>query len=56
MPLQQRDFNQAMLKVNENVRNNFYNVMGKTNYWCLVSGGAPGIGMAFVLFLMYGLY
>ncbi|GBB89346.1 hypothetical protein RclHR1_01600018 [Rhizophagus clarus] len=38
MPLQQRKFEQAMLKVNESVKNNVNGVMGKTNYWCLVSG------------------
>jgi hypothetical protein len=56
MPLQQRNFEQAMRRVNENIRNNAQNVMGKTNYCCLVSGGSPGIGMAFVLFQMYGIY
>jgi hypothetical protein len=50
MPLQQRNFEQAMRRVNENIRNKVRNIMGKTNYWCLVSGGAPGIGMALCFF------
>jgi hypothetical protein len=48
MPLQQRNFELAMRRVVRNVQNNAGNIGGRYNYWCLVSGGAPGIGMFFL--------
>ncbi|PKK64648.1 hypothetical protein RhiirC2_787204, partial [Rhizophagus irregularis] len=49
MPLQQRNFEVAMSSVNETIYNNITARDGKSNYWCIVSGGAPGIeyGMTF---------
>ncbi|CAB5358359.1 unnamed protein product [Rhizophagus irregularis] len=44
MPLQQRNFEVAMSSVNETIYNNITARDGKSNYWCIVSGGAPGIG------------
>ncbi|RIB30905.1 hypothetical protein C2G38_967273 [Gigaspora rosea] len=44
MPLQQRNFEAALIKIKENVRANAENKEGKSNYWCLVSAGTPGIG------------
>jgi hypothetical protein len=51
MPLQQRDFEPAMRRINQTVKSNVIKMMGKSNYWCLVSGGAPGIGMFFFVVL-----
>jgi hypothetical protein len=50
MPLQQRDFKDAMHKVDETVYSNITGRTGKANYWCLVSGGAPGIGIVSLCF------
>ncbi|PKY47885.1 hypothetical protein RhiirA4_523646 [Rhizophagus irregularis] len=44
MPLQQRNFEVAMSSVNKTIYNNIAGRDGKSNYWCIVSGGAPGIG------------
>ncbi|CAB4487556.1 unnamed protein product [Rhizophagus irregularis] len=44
MPLQQRNFEEAMGYINETIYSNITGRDGKSNYWCLVSGGAPGIG------------
>ncbi|CAB5333869.1 unnamed protein product [Rhizophagus irregularis] len=44
MPLQQRNFEVAMNYVNETIYSNIAGRDGKSNYWCIVSGGAPGIG------------
>ncbi|RGB22845.1 hypothetical protein C1646_677547 [Rhizophagus diaphanus] len=44
MPLQQRDFAEAMKFVYETMYSNITARDGKSCYWCLVSGGAPGIG------------
>ncbi|GBB92486.1 hypothetical protein RclHR1_20100003 [Rhizophagus clarus] len=44
MPLQQRNFEPAMRKVNVTVKSHIENIISKSGYWCLVSGGGPGIG------------
>ncbi|GBC37796.1 hypothetical protein GLOIN_2v1720049 [Rhizophagus irregularis DAOM 181602=DAOM 197198] len=43
MPLQQRNFEVAMNYVNETIYSNIAGRDGKSNYWCIVSRGAPGI-------------
>ncbi|CAB5393666.1 unnamed protein product [Rhizophagus irregularis] len=44
MPLQQRDFREATAKITETAVANVEGKMGYSNYWCIVSAGAPGIG------------
>jgi len=50
MPLQQRNFEEAMRYVNETIYSNITGRSGKSNYWCIVSGGAPGIGIVSLYF------
>ena len=50
MPLQQRNFEEAMCYVNETIYSNITGRDGKSNYWCIVSGGAPGIGIVSLYF------
>ncbi|PKY37161.1 hypothetical protein RhiirB3_461646 [Rhizophagus irregularis] len=50
MPLQQRNFEVAMNYVNETIYSNIAGRDGKSNYWCIVSGGAPGIGIVSLYF------
>ena len=50
MPLQQRNFEVAMSSVNETIYSNIAVRDGKSNYWCIVSGGAPGIGIVSLYF------
>ncbi|PKC59238.1 hypothetical protein RhiirA1_427086 [Rhizophagus irregularis] len=49
MPLQQRDFREATAKITETAVANVEGKMGYSNYWCIVSAGAPGIGIIFTL-------
>ncbi|RGB21675.1 hypothetical protein C1646_777539 [Rhizophagus diaphanus] len=44
MPLQQRNFEEAIGYIKETIYSNITCREGKSNYWCIVSGGAPGIG------------
>ncbi|CAB5359142.1 unnamed protein product [Rhizophagus irregularis] len=44
MPLQHREFREALVRVEETTRANVEGVIGNLNYWCFVSSGAPGIG------------
>ncbi|CAB5386863.1 unnamed protein product [Rhizophagus irregularis] len=50
MPLQQRNFEEAMCYVKETIYNNITGRDGKSNYWCIVSEGAPGIGIVSLYF------
>uniref|UniRef100_U9SM92 Uncharacterized protein n=1 Tax=Rhizophagus irregularis (strain DAOM 181602 / DAOM 197198 / MUCL 43194) TaxID=747089 RepID=U9SM92_RHIID len=43
MPLQQRDFREATDKIKETAVANVRRKIGNSNYWCIVSAGAPGI-------------
>jgi hypothetical protein len=51
IPLQQRDFGVAMSRIKETVLANAGRVIDNSNYWCIVSAGAPGIGKFLVSFL-----
>ncbi|PKC59404.1 hypothetical protein RhiirA1_540504 [Rhizophagus irregularis] len=44
MPLQQRDFSEATNKIEATAVANIERKIGNSNYWCIVSAGAPGIG------------
>ncbi|CAB4490961.1 unnamed protein product [Rhizophagus irregularis] len=44
MPLQQRDFREATVKIKETAVANVRRKRSNSNYWCIVSAGAPGIG------------
>ncbi|PKY30519.1 hypothetical protein RhiirB3_447640 [Rhizophagus irregularis] len=44
MPLQQRNFELAIDKISQTTNANVDEMEGYSNYWCLVSAGAPGIG------------
>ncbi|CAG8545694.1 24076_t:CDS:2 [Racocetra persica] len=44
MLLQQRNFEKALKNINKNTSSNDLQKEGKSNYWYLVSAGAPGIG------------
>ena len=44
MPLQYRKFREALVRVTETTRANVEGRLGNSNYWCIVSAGAPGIG------------
>ncbi|CAG8476378.1 14477_t:CDS:2 [Dentiscutata erythropus] len=44
MPLKDRDFAEAMTAIASNVSNNLKSLTAKTDFYILVSGGAPGIG------------
>ncbi|UZO07645.1 uncharacterized protein OCT59_027924 [Rhizophagus irregularis] len=44
MPLQQRDFGEATNKIEATAVANIERKIGNSNYWCIVSAGAPGIG------------
>jgi hypothetical protein len=46
MPLQQRNFELAIDKISQTTNANVDEMEGNSNYWCLVSAGAPGIGIA----------
>ena len=45
MPLQQRNFEAALDKIKQTTSANIDNMEGNSNYWCLVSAGAAGIGI-----------
>lgn len=51
MPLQHREFSEALARVKETTRANVEGVRGNSNYWCIVSAGAPGIGKFLMPFL-----
>ncbi|GET01643.1 hypothetical protein GLOIN_2v1486855 [Rhizophagus clarus] len=46
MPLQQCGFELAMNKIRQTTNANIDKMEGNSNYWCLISTGAPGIGIA----------
>ena len=51
MPLQYRKFREALVRVTETTRANVEGRLGNSNYWCIVSAGAPGIGKFLMPFL-----